>query len=229
MTTAAPHLRLDRLDDPDRRSRRVLEPAERTAEILFGLIMVLTFTGSLSIAETGRSDIRAMLVAAIGCNMVWGIIDGALYVMCTLAEKSRNLAVYRSIRGATDIAHARRLIATVSPILASVLRPTELKWIRDRLTELPPPERARLNAADWTGGLEVCLLVFFSIAPVVVPFLVIADPATALRTSHVVAVMMLFAVGVAYGRSIHRHPWIVGLSMVLLGVALVALTITLGG
>jgi hypothetical protein len=39
-------------------SRRVLEPAERIAEVLFGLIMVLTFTGSLSVAEAGRDDIR---------------------------------------------------------------------------------------------------------------------------------------------------------------------------
>ena len=37
-------------------SKRVLEPHERVAEVLFGLIMVLTFTGSLSIAESGRDD-----------------------------------------------------------------------------------------------------------------------------------------------------------------------------
>jgi hypothetical protein len=49
-------------------SLRVLEPAERIAEVLFGLIMVLTFTGSLSIAEAGRDDIRAMLIGALGCR-----------------------------------------------------------------------------------------------------------------------------------------------------------------
>ena len=43
----------------DRASRRVIEPAERIAEVLFGLIMVLTFTGSLSIAESGSDDVRA--------------------------------------------------------------------------------------------------------------------------------------------------------------------------
>ena len=35
-------------------SPRVLEPSERISEVLFGLIMVLTFTGSLSVAEKGR-------------------------------------------------------------------------------------------------------------------------------------------------------------------------------
>ena len=39
-------------------NKRVLEPVDRVSEILFGLIMVLTFTGSLGVAEAGREDIR---------------------------------------------------------------------------------------------------------------------------------------------------------------------------
>ena len=45
---------------------RVLSPVERISEVLFGLIMVLTFTGSLSVAEAGREDIRTMLIGALG-------------------------------------------------------------------------------------------------------------------------------------------------------------------
>jgi hypothetical protein len=41
-------------DDPTKSSKRVLEPHERISEVIFGLIMVLTFTGSLSVAEAGR-------------------------------------------------------------------------------------------------------------------------------------------------------------------------------
>ena len=36
--------------EPVKSSKRVLEPNERISEVLFGLIMVLTFTGSLSVA-----------------------------------------------------------------------------------------------------------------------------------------------------------------------------------
>ena len=76
----------------------VLDPADRIAEVLFGLIMVLTFTGSLSIAEAGRQDIRAMLIGALGCNTTWGIIDAVLYLMGSFAEKGRNLKTYRAVR-----------------------------------------------------------------------------------------------------------------------------------
>ena len=59
-------------------SKSVLDPIERISEVLFGLIMVLTFTGSLSVAEAGREDVRVMLLGALGCNLAWGIIDGGL-------------------------------------------------------------------------------------------------------------------------------------------------------
>jgi len=36
----------------------LLDPVERISEVLFGLIMVLTFIGWLSVAEAGRGDVR---------------------------------------------------------------------------------------------------------------------------------------------------------------------------
>jgi len=45
--------------------KRALEPIDRLSEVLFGLIMVLTFTGSLSVAEAGREDVRTMLAGAL--------------------------------------------------------------------------------------------------------------------------------------------------------------------
>ena len=55
--------------------RNILEPADRIAEVMFGLIMALTVTGALSISDAGRNDVRAMLIGALGCNLAWGLID----------------------------------------------------------------------------------------------------------------------------------------------------------
>src|SRR6187402_3684688 len=95
----------------EKSSKRVLEPIDRVSEVLFGLIMVLTFTGSLSVAEAGRDDVRIMLIGALGCNIAWGIIDGMLYLMGCLAEKGRDLMTYRAVRRTTDPKQAQRLIA----------------------------------------------------------------------------------------------------------------------
>ena len=212
-------------------SRRVLDPAERISEVLFGLIMVLTFTGSLSIAEAGREDIRAMLIGALGCNIAWGIIDGVLYMMGSLAERGRNLASYRALQVAATPQEADRLIVeALPPIFASVLEPEDLARMRQRLMNMPePPGRAGLRASDWWGALAVFLLVFLSTFPIAIPFMIMQDATSALRASNAVAIVMLFVAGVAYGRVVGRYPWIVGISMVALGSVLVALTIALGG
>jgi VIT1/CCC1 family predicted Fe2+/Mn2+ transporter len=212
-------------------TKRVLDPVERVSEVLFGLIMVLTFTGALSIAEAGRDDVRAMLVGALGCNLAWGIIDGILYLMGCLAEKSRNLRTLRAVRAAVDAEGARKAIAEALPsVVASALSPGEYEALHRRLAALPePPEQARLGREDWLGGLAVLLLVFLSTFPVVVPFIVMRSAGPALRVSNAVAIAMLFAAGYTYGGVVGRRPWLVGLSMVLLGTCLSALAMALGG
>lgn len=212
-------------------SKRVLEPIDRVSEILFGLIMVLTFTGSLSVAEAGREDVRTMLIGALGCNLAWGIIDAALYLMGCLAEKGRALMIYQSVRKSTDAEHARRLIVDALPApIASILEPAEIASMHERVKQLPePPPKAHLNRDDWLGALGVFLLVFLSTFPVVIPFLVMQRAGPALRVSNAIAIVMLFMTGYVYGRITGRHPWLIGISMVILGCALVALTMALGG
>jgi hypothetical protein len=218
-------------DDAIKSSKRVLDTHERVSEVLFGLIMVLTFTGSLSIAQAGREDIRSMLIGALGCNFAWGIIDGVLYLMGSLAEKGRGLKILRAVRATTDPQKAQRLIAgALPPILASALQPAELETIRQRLGQLPePPARARLRTEDWLGALGVFLLVFLATFPVALPFVFVHNARLALRISNLLAMVMLFLTGFAYGRAVGRRGWAAGIAMIVLGGVLVALTILLGG
>jgi hypothetical protein len=212
-------------------SRRVLEPHERIAEILFGLIMVLTFTGSLSVAEAQRDDVRAMLIGALGCNIAWGVIDGVLYLMGCLAERGRSLTIYHAVRKATDPQRAAQLVAeALPPVVASVLEPAELESIRTRVLGLPDaPPRARLSGRDWVGALGVFLLVFLTTLPVAIPFLFMHHAHAAMRVSNAIAVVMLFFSGYAFGRITGGHAWLTGMAMVMIGIALVALTMALGG
>jgi VIT1/CCC1 family predicted Fe2+/Mn2+ transporter len=214
-----------------KKSRRILEPVERLSEILFGLIMVLTFTGSLSVAEAGREDIRAMLVGALGCNIAWGLIDGILYLMGRLGELGRDLATFKAIRASTDPIEAGMLIAgALPPVVAGVLRPEELGQLHQRLQHLPePPPQRHLRREDWLGALGVFLLVFLSTFPVVIPFIVMSDAGPALRASNTIAIALLFVTGYIFGKLTGRQPVWLGCGMVLLGAVLVGITIALGG
>jgi len=100
----------------------LLDPIDRISEVLFGLIMVLTSTNTINVLSAGRADIGTMIIGALGCNLAWGIIDAALYVMGCLEERGSNLLMLRAVRRSADPEEGRRLIVDALPEpLASVV------------------------------------------------------------------------------------------------------------
>jgi len=212
-------------------SRRILDPSERASEILFGLIMTMTFTGTLSVVDAGRDDVRAMLVGALGCNIAWGIIDGIIYLMYRRAECSAARTLYDGIASHDDHEAARREIAGAIPApISDVITPQELESLRQRVSALPAPTPdTSLHRRDWLGGLGICLIVIATTIPLAIPFVLMDQVRPAMRLSNAIALVLLFLTGMVYARSIGRSPWRVGLGMTGLGVVLVVLTIALGG
>jgi VIT family len=212
-------------------AKRLLDPMERISEILFGLIMVLTFTCSFSVAGAGRREVKEMLLGALGCNLAWGIIDAVFYLMSCLSEQGHGILTLRTLRKTADPAEAHRIIADeLPPLLASVLPEAGFEVMRQKLSQLPePPTHPRIAKDDWRAAVRVLLLVFLSTFPVAIPFIFIHQARLALRISNAVAIAMLFGCGYAFGRSSGFRPWQVGMVMVAVGVALVGITIVFGG
>jgi VIT1/CCC1 family predicted Fe2+/Mn2+ transporter len=216
---------------PKTSSLRVLEPIERISEVLFGLIMVLTFTGSLSAAESGRAEVRTMLIGAIGCNLAWGLIDAIMYLMASLADRASERRLVESVRGASSEAEAASAIAGSMPAAVfAALTPNDVTRIHGELVRRPKPDKAvRLHAEDFVGAFAVFLLVFVCTLPVVVPFIFIHDAQVALRVSNAIAVAMMLVAGYAFGQLAGYRPWLTAGSMVVLGTVLVGMAIALGG
>ena len=193
--------------------------------------MVLTFTGSISVAQGGATEMRTVLAAAIGCNLAWGIVDAAMYLMSNFTDRSRGLTTLRAIRRTRQPDAAHRLILdALPPVVAAVLTPIEVEAMRGRLTQLPEPSAfASLNRADFAGATGVFLLVFLSTFPIVIPFFVVREVGLALRLSNAVAIAMLFVTGWSLGRYAGRPGWRTGLGTVAVGLVLVGITIALGG
>jgi VIT1/CCC1 family predicted Fe2+/Mn2+ transporter len=79
------------------------------------------------------------------------------------------------------------------------------------------------------GALGVFLIVVLTTLPVIVPFALTANAHRALRISNGIAVIMLFLAGYAFGKYSGHRPWRMALAMVILGSAMVGITISLGG
>src|SRR6476620_12143563 len=210
---------------------RVIEPVARLSEILFGWIRALTVTSAVSVATADDMQIRTMLIAALGCNLAWGIIDAGMYLMARLGERGHNALVGRAVRKAPTREQAHRIIeAELPPVFASIFRPAQLEEIRERISQMPASRsHPGLTGRDWQCAVGVFALVVAATFPVVIPFAVIDDVRVALRISNVLAVVSLFLCGFLFGKHAGLPPWLTGLVMVEIGRALVAIAIALGG
>jgi hypothetical protein len=209
----------------------LLNPVDRVSEMLFGLFMALTFVGAISVAESGRAEVRSLLAAALGCNLAWGLVDAVMYLVRTVTERGRLITLVRSVRAAPDAAGGRRYIEqSLSQVAAGLIAEPEIEAIRRRIVALTSvPERPTLKRDDLLAALAVFLIVVASTFPVAAPFAMFDDVGTAKAVSRAVALTMLFFGGLALGKYAGYGSLKVGFMMAGLGAVLVAAVMALGG
>ena len=87
-----------------------IDPISRYSEILFGLLMVLTFTGCFNAFEAGRAEVRDLLIAGIGCNIAWGIIDAIVYLITGFVAVAVGASAQQYQRRGLGGLHQRRTL-----------------------------------------------------------------------------------------------------------------------
>ena len=228
-------------DSPPKAARRssiaqkYLDPATSMGEVLFGLIMTLTFTlgAGLIIEEEGREGARQLLIATIGCNIAWGIIDGALYLAGQLFDRGRLRKLAGIVRDASDDSAASAVVADeLDELLENVLTEPERRDLYGRVVHnirSAPVRGAGVTKADLLGALASFWLVFLASLPAAVPFLLMDDAMQALRISNGILLALLFFTGYRWAKYTLGHPWIVGLCFLLGGMGMVWTALALGG
>ena len=209
----------------------VLNPVDRISEVLFGTIMVLTFTGAISAATDGRQEIRDLLWAALGCNVAWGLVDAIMYLMNVVLERAHGVTLIHRITNSESNEISRQILKTeIQPLVSGLLKDEELDSLTQRLKKIPPPSRRNLlSGKDFMAGLEIFFLVFLCTLPVALPFAFFQEVAFAMRASNGVALMILFIGGYILAGYAGFRRFTTAVIYVLIGVLLVALTMALGG
>jgi hypothetical protein len=211
--------------------KRLLNPVDRISEILFGLIMALTFTCTISVIDTDRAEVRGMLIGALGCNVAWGLVDAVMYLIMTMTERGRGSVICDFVRNSTDVNKSTQFISdAIPPVIASVMTVNEFESLRNRIRDLPESQtKGKLNSGDYKSAVGVFLLVFLSTFPIAIPFIVIGKVHTALRVSNLIAIIMMFLCGWGLAKYSGRKRFLTGLLLSTIGILLVLITIALGG
>lgn len=204
---------------------------DRFSEIVFGVIMALSFTGTISVATAGEQDIRQLLYAALGCNLAWGIVDGVMFVISSLVKRGRALSTARSIASAGDAKTARNILIQSLP--EEIVRILPVRLVDDIRTAVASGahtvQSPRITRDDLFGAIGIFMLVATSTLPVALPFMLLTDAEIALRTSNGIALLIMFLCGYAIGHHAGFGAWRSGAIMLVIGAALVMVTLALGG
>lgn len=214
--------------------RSYVDPTDRLGEALFGIIMVLTFTlGADLVVKDEQGATREMLIAILGCNLAWGVIDGGMYLIGCLFERSLKLRLFESVKHAERGQDARALVAAdLDARLSGFTTTSEREQLYDAIVErlkVAPLEPARLTRQDLQAALGIFALVTVTALPAIVPFLLIREYMLALRVSNGLLLLLLFAIGFRSARVTQRNPWLFGALLVSFGLAMVGIAIALGG
>jgi VIT1/CCC1 family predicted Fe2+/Mn2+ transporter len=212
-------------------SNTALDPVYRASEVIFGLLMAMSFIGSINVASDGKAEVRTLLVAALGCNLAWGLVDALMHLVATKTQKRRTRALLVKLHGNTDAASGRALLADEMPgPLAACIGDDGMEHLRQNLAkrEIPPASRD-ITGRDFGDAVIVFFLVVLSTFPLVIPFMIIHDTARALMMSRLIALAMLFLAGALLARYSNGNPWLNGLTMAALGALMMAAIMALGG
>lgn len=213
---------------------RRLSAGERLGELLFGLITTLTFTLTAGfIVGEYKEAVRQFLIATVGCNVAWGIIDGGLLVLGRVFDRGRSARVGRAIRSSGGTEDAVHAVATeLDDILVPVTIPEgrcALYLEIVRRTWAARPRRTGVRGDDWLAAFAVFCLVVFASSPAALPFALIAEPWIALCVSNAVLLALFFVIGYLWAGYTTIKPWRAATVLTLSGVFMVATAITLGG
>lgn len=213
---------------------RHLSAGERLGELLFGLIMTLTFTLTAGfVVGEGREAVRDLLVATIGCNVAWGIIDGGLLVLGRVFDRGRLARIGRAIRATSDDAPAADAVAAeLDEYLEDLTAPESRRAMYREIVQVVrtrEPQRPGVRGEDWLAAFAVFWLVVFASFPAALPFVFIDEPWTALRVSNAVLLALFFLIGWRWARYTSIRPWRAATALTLFGTAMVAAAIALGG
>jgi hypothetical protein len=211
-----------------------LEPEEALAEIVAGLVMVLTFTLGASLFTRGaEGGSKTIVIAAVGCNIAWGLIDAALYLLGRKTLRSYRTRFLRRVQRAHDADAANAAIRQEwEPILIEVSKEEDRERLYEAMRQLAlnaKPLGAGLRRNDLMGAVAIFVLVCATTTPAILPFLFLSSDWLALRLSNLLLLGLLFLAGYRWAKDIDANPSLTGLALAALGLALVGIAITLGG
>ncbi len=221
---------------------RLLDPIDMLAEAIFSILIMLSFTMAYRIFLFQENDgftlaaaqVNELLLAALGATLAWGTIDGVMYMLLEVLQRSEQHKLLYQLQAAQDEQEALALVADefdyiLAPITSDTQRENLYRDVYAHLRE-SQPQPAGITSADLQGAIASVVVAMLTVAPSLTPLLLLQEHyRVAIWLSNVISFGMLFGAGYQWGRYTGTNPIRIGLLLVSLGVVMVVIALLLGG
>jgi hypothetical protein len=204
-----------------------MDPDLIQQELCYGTIMALTFVfgNQFGLMNMDRNE---LILAIIGMDAVWGIIDLILFYRADMTGLARRAALSVDLhKGKGDVGELRgKVHDEFQGTFLDMVDEKTRKEVIDRIMLSGPVEDQNALNEKWKrnyrkSAIGSCIVATFPALPPAICLLVISDFDTALTASGVALSLILFNVG--FMISPYRKPWV----RVTSGLLVVAMTLTL--
>jgi hypothetical protein len=201
-----------------------LDPSDRLSELTSGIAVVLTLLVGTSFYSDDVSDPRRVLVGvSIIAALASGLAGGVMNVVEDLYEDAER----RYTRLEIDRIAAEDRRAVIREHLHDELEIEITDEVADgliaTLLQRPTPD-VRVEGVNLRDVGASVLLNMVALVPVMLAFWLIGDWNNALLAAELSLVVGLFLVGYLYGFRLRFSPIVCGVSMMLVGIGLVAIS-----
>jgi VIT1/CCC1 family predicted Fe2+/Mn2+ transporter len=220
----------------------LLAPIDLLAEAIFAILIVLIFTLWAAVVKIGpypgqpisAESMNELASAAFGAALAWGVIDGILYILFSLFERSERHRILAQIQAAETDEAAVDVIADqfdhiFEPITGEDRR---LMIYEDMLAHLRDsrPRPVGFQREDFIGAAGSVLVAILAVAPSLAPLVLLrGHGALAIWISNIISFAMLFYAGFRWGRYTGANPWKIGLLLLGAAAIMVLIAVLLGG
>jgi VIT1/CCC1 family predicted Fe2+/Mn2+ transporter len=207
-----------------------LETTDRISEVLYGLLICLTFTGTIRISTGGTQELNSLLWAALGGSFAWALSDAIMYLVNIQLERGHELAKLKKIVSAMNSENARNEVKKGIHPFIDLMDDNQIDALIENLRKQPElPSKPSLVGKDFLISAEIFVLVFTGTLPVAAPFFLIENVALAVWISNTAVLLMLFIGGFILAKYAGFKPITTACWFTAIGVFLISAIILLGG
>lgn len=213
-----------------RRFSDLIAPDDQAIETLSGIILTMSVLSTLQVTSAQTIDTRSLVYAAIGSTVAWGFVDGMMYLIGTLIDRTRAYKVVKGLRSAPNLLDFRKQLSAESPdYVVERLSDPSLEKIQAFLQSKEQLHHRGLSFEHLQTAFYIWLVVVSAGLPLIMPLLFIKDHVIAFRMTQFISVWIMFAMGYKLGVWLDLKPFISGLIFAAIGVLIAVTCIYLGG